>query len=103
MTEEQKLSRFILGLEGQLADEINALRPTSLADALICAKAKLASFASGERKRTFSPSNQGPFRPQKIAFSNRAEGRCHTNSAQDRRTGSFVNSRPNNSAPKPPV
>ena len=47
MTEEQKLSRFILGLEGQLADEINALRPTSLADALIRAKAKLASFASG--------------------------------------------------------
>ena len=53
MTEEQKLSRFILGLEGQLADEINALRPTSLADALIRAKAKLASFASGDRKRTF--------------------------------------------------
>ena len=25
MTEEQKLSRFILGLEGQLAEEVNAL------------------------------------------------------------------------------
>ena len=35
MTKEQKLSQFILGLEGQLAEEVNALRPTSLADALI--------------------------------------------------------------------
>ena len=35
MTEEQKLSRFIIGLEGQLAEEVNALRPVSLADALI--------------------------------------------------------------------
>ena len=40
MTQEQKLSRFIFGLEGQLAEEVNALRPTSLADALIRAKAK---------------------------------------------------------------
>ena len=44
MTEEQKLSRFILGLEGQLAKEINALCPISLIDALICAKSKLTSF-----------------------------------------------------------
>ena len=44
MTQEQKLSRFILGLEGQLAEEVNALRPTSLADALIRAKAKLLSL-----------------------------------------------------------
>ena len=44
MTEEQKLSQFILGLEGQLAQEVNALLPISLADALICAKSKLASF-----------------------------------------------------------
>ena len=38
MTQEQKLMRFILGLEGQLAKEVNALIPTSLADALIGAK-----------------------------------------------------------------
>ena len=44
MTEEQKLSQFILGLEGQLAEEVNALRPISLVDALICAKSKLTSF-----------------------------------------------------------
>ena len=44
MTEEQKLSQFILGLEGQLAEEVNALHPISLADALICAKSKLTSF-----------------------------------------------------------
>ena len=55
MSEDQKLSRFILGLEGKLADEVEALRPISLADALIRAKAKLKSlFKSGstsERKR----------------------------------------------------
>ena len=34
MSEDQKLSRFILGLEGSLASEVEALRPTSLADAL---------------------------------------------------------------------
>ncbi|MCO5602387.1 hypothetical protein L7F22_056518 [Adiantum nelumboides] len=44
ITEEQKLSRFILGLEGKFADEVEALRPTSLADALIRAKPKLSSF-----------------------------------------------------------
>ena len=55
MSEDQKLSRFILGLEGKLADEVEALRPVSLADALIRAKAKFKSlFTSGttsERKR----------------------------------------------------
>ncbi|MCO5612783.1 hypothetical protein L7F22_067053 [Adiantum nelumboides] len=54
--EEQKLSCFILGLEGKLADEIEALRPTSLADALIRAKPKFGSFLKsnnqkGEQKR----------------------------------------------------
>ena len=38
MTQEQKLSRFIIGLEGKLVEEVNALRPTSLADALIKTK-----------------------------------------------------------------
>ena len=66
MTEEQKLSRYILGLEGQLAEEVNALRPASLADALIRAKAKLSSFQAGDRKRSnpFPPS--GPYRPPKV-------------------------------------
>ena len=44
MTEEQKLSKFMLGLEGTLAEEVNALRPATLADALIRAKAKLLNF-----------------------------------------------------------
>ena len=43
MTEEQKLSRFILGLGMDLSNEVDALRPTNLADALIRAKAKLSS------------------------------------------------------------
>ena len=66
MTKEQKLNRFILGLEGQLAEEVNALRPTSLADALIHAKAKLSSFQVGEKKRTspFLPS--ALFWPHKV-------------------------------------
>ncbi|MCO5568856.1 hypothetical protein L7F22_022557 [Adiantum nelumboides] len=56
ITEEQKLSRFILGLEEKLADEVKALRPTSLADALIWAKPKFSSFLKsnnqqGEQKR----------------------------------------------------
>ena len=66
MTEEQKLSRFILGLEGQLEKEVNALRPVSLADALIRAKAKLLSFSVGEQKRENPYQPSGPFRPQKI-------------------------------------
>ena len=44
MTEEQKLSRFIIGFEGQLAEEINALQPASLVDVLIRAKAKLLNL-----------------------------------------------------------
>ena len=44
MNEEQKLSKFILGIEGTLAEEVNALRPTTLADALIRDKAKLLNF-----------------------------------------------------------
>ena len=43
MIEEQKLSRFILGLGMDLSNEVDALRPTNLADALIRAKAKLSS------------------------------------------------------------
>ena len=45
MSEEQKLSRFILGLGDELTDKVDALRPPSLADALIQAKAKLNSKA----------------------------------------------------------
>ena len=103
MTEEQKLSRFVLGLEGQLADEINALRPTSLADALIRAKARLASFASGERKRTFTPSNQGTFRPHRVVYPIRVDDRPPLNTTPDRRTKTFVAPRPNPPAPKPPI
>ena len=44
MSEDQKLSIFALGLEGNLADEVEALRPTSLGDALIRAKSKLSSL-----------------------------------------------------------
>ena len=79
------------------------MRPTSLADALIRAKAKLASFASGERKRTFLPSNQGPFRPQKIAYPIHIERKPPMNPAPDHRTGTFVAPRPNPPAPKLPV
>ena len=52
MTEEQKLSRFIIGLEGHLAEEVNALRPASLADALIKAKAKLLNLQVKDHKRS---------------------------------------------------
>ena len=45
MTKEQKLNRFILGLGDELADEVDALPPTNLADALIQAKDKLSSKA----------------------------------------------------------
>ena len=44
MTEEQRLSRFILGLEGSLAKEAEALQPSSLADALIRAISKHESM-----------------------------------------------------------
>ena len=66
MTEEQKLSQFILGLEDQLAEEVNALCPISLADALIWAKAKLTSFQVGNRKRPNPFPTPGPYRPVKI-------------------------------------
>ena len=71
MTQEQKLSRFILGLEGQLAEEVNALWPTSLTDALIRAKAKLLSFkVARERKRTNPYPTVGSFRSQKVNIPN---------------------------------
>ena len=35
MTEDEKLSQIILELEGKLADEVEALWPVSLANALI--------------------------------------------------------------------
>ena len=73
MMEEQKLSRFILGLEGPLAEEINALCPTSLADALIRAKAKHASFTCRERKRSHPFPPLGSFRPHKIAIPDKAD------------------------------
>ena len=44
LTKEQNLSQFIQGLQGSLADEVEALRPTSIADALIRAKSKLKCF-----------------------------------------------------------
>lgn len=71
INEEQKLSRFILGLEGKLASEVEALRPASLADALIRAKSKLRSFLQinpqqGERRRERSPNHGATFRPQRI-------------------------------------
>ncbi|MCO5597731.1 hypothetical protein L7F22_051812 [Adiantum nelumboides] len=71
ITEEEKLSRFILGLEGKLADEVEALRPTSLADALIRAKLKLSSFLKsnnqqGEQKREQPYHFESSHRPQKF-------------------------------------
>ena len=51
MTKNQKLSQFMISLEGQLAKEVNAFQPNSLVDALIGAKAKLLSFQVGEHKR----------------------------------------------------
>ena len=72
MSEEQKLSRFILGLEGKLADEVESLRPTSLADALIRAKSKLSSFLRGnfarERKRDAPYYPLAPYKPPKAPF-----------------------------------
>ncbi|MCO5581824.1 hypothetical protein L7F22_035713 [Adiantum nelumboides] len=71
ITEEQKLSRFILGLEGKLADEVEALRPTSLADALIRAKPNLSSFLKsnnqqGEQKREQPYHFESSHRPHKF-------------------------------------
>ena len=53
MTEEHKLSRFLLGLEGTLAKEVNALRPATLADVFIRAKAKLLNFRLKKRTLYF--------------------------------------------------
>ena len=66
MTEEQNLSKFIIGLEGHLAKEVNALQPTSLANALIRAKAKLLSLQVKDCKRSnpFQPFES--FQPQKV-------------------------------------
>ena len=61
MTQEQKLSQLILGFEGQLVEEVNALRPDSLFDALIRAKTKLLSFSVGDRKRANSYLPPRPF------------------------------------------
>ena len=63
MTKEQKLSRFILGLKGTLAKDVNALRSTTLVDALIKAKAKLLGLQTRKRTNPFSP--LGYFQPQK--------------------------------------
>ncbi|MCO5602462.1 hypothetical protein L7F22_056594 [Adiantum nelumboides] len=77
ITEEQKLNHFILGLEEKLADEVEALRSTSLADALIWAKPKLNSFLKsnnqqGEQKREQPYHFESSHRPHK--FQNMASG-----------------------------
>lgn len=55
LTKEHSLRKFFQGLEGSLSDEVEALRPSSLVDALIGAKSKLSSLqkkaAIGERER----------------------------------------------------
>ncbi|MCO5552097.1 hypothetical protein L7F22_005607 [Adiantum nelumboides] len=71
ITEEQNLSRFILGWERKLADEVEALRPTSLADALIRAKPKFSSSLKsnnqqGEQKREQSYHFESSHKPQKF-------------------------------------
>ncbi|MCO5563571.1 hypothetical protein L7F22_017216 [Adiantum nelumboides] len=71
ITEEQKLSRFILGLEGKLADEVEALRLTSLPDALIWAKPKFSSFLKsnnqqGKQKREQPYHFESSHRPHKF-------------------------------------
>ena len=65
MTQEQKLSRFIIGLEGQLVEEVNALWPASLVDTLIRAKAKLLNFQARDCKRMNPYPPAWLFRPQK--------------------------------------
>ena len=71
MTQEQKLNRFIKGLEGQLVEEVNALQPTSLANALIRAKAKLLSFKVAKERKRMSPFPTARLsRPQKVSVPN---------------------------------
>ncbi|MCO5598205.1 hypothetical protein L7F22_052297 [Adiantum nelumboides] len=70
MTGEQKLSRFILGLGDDLALEVEALRPVSLADVLIQAKLKYKSLfkrdsAINRKREAFSYPSQ-PFRVPKL-------------------------------------
>ena len=55
LTKEQKLSRFVLGLRDELANEVDTLRPTNLADALIRAKAKLSSKAKSRTSAIKKP------------------------------------------------
>ena len=66
LTEEQTLSRFIRGLEGSLADEVKALRPGSLADALIRSKSKLKSVqkkaANGDKRKVPPFQSPPPFK-----------------------------------------
>ncbi|MCO5576113.1 hypothetical protein L7F22_029920 [Adiantum nelumboides] len=72
MSEEQKLSKFILGLEGTLTDEVESLRPTSLADALIRAKSKLSNLLRGhftwDYKRNTPYYPHVPYKPPKAPF-----------------------------------
>ena len=55
--EEQKLSRFILGMGDDLANEIDALWLATLADALIRAKAKMSS-----KNKSRTSANKWPVR-----------------------------------------
>ena len=55
MTKEQKLNRFILGLGDELANEVDALQTTNLADALIRDKAKLSSKAKSSTSAVKRP------------------------------------------------
>ena len=78
LTTNQTLSRFIQGLEGILADEVEALRPVSLADALIRAKSKLKSIekrtSTGNKRKDPPPletqllQNQRAYQPQVASF-----------------------------------
>ena len=65
MKEIHKLRQFILGLEGQIAEETNALWPLYLVDALIRAKAKLHNFQVRDQKRKNPFVPLGPFCSQK--------------------------------------
>ena len=66
MSEEQKLSIFILGLGGMLTDKVESLRPASIADALIQAKSKMNSFAEGRKRNP--PSYPFTYKPTKAPF-----------------------------------
>ena len=78
LTTDLTLRRFIQGLEGILADEVEALRPISLADALIRAKSKLKSIekrtSTGNKRKDPPPletqlfQNQRAYQPQVASF-----------------------------------